>query len=136
MSLLYASDPSADSTRATTPESPSTIITSPYTEPEHQLDLSTLNPENALFARALQHLRCIRDDYATASYLESFNWVEVLKKLKELAEGEVGGSGFRETSFFIVAFRSTVPPTTEYEDLGALDKVAHEEAVACGGFLK
>lgn len=44
--------------------------------------------------------------------------------------------GFKETTFFIVAFRSRVPPTTVYEDLGVLDEVAHAEAVACGGFLK
>ena len=52
-------------------------------------------------------------------------------------EGEIKGTGgFKETSFFIVAFRSRVPPTTVYEDLGVLDEVAHAEAVACGGFLK
>lgn len=133
MSILSSSEPSPDSTRATTPESPGHIVTSPYTEPEHRLDLSTLNPENALFAQALQSFRRTRDDYATAPYLESFNWDEVLDRLRTLA-GEAGG--FKETSFFIVAFRSRVPPTTIYEDLGALDKVAHGEAVECGGFLK
>ncbi|SPO04094.1 uncharacterized protein DNG_06777 [Cephalotrichum gorgonifer] len=133
MGLFYSNEPSTDSTRATTPESPDLIITSPYTEPEHQLDLTTLDTENALLARALQHMQCVREDYATAPYVRSFNWDEVMGKLQELA-GEAGG--FRETTFFVVAFRSTVPPTTEYADLGVLDKVAHEEAVACGGFLK
>ena len=119
-----------------TPElsSPGFIITSPYTEPSHQLDLSTLDAENALFARALRRLRRVRDDYATADYLDSFNWDEVLDgELRSLAEA---AGGFRETSFFIVAFRSRVPASTTYADLGVLDKLAHEEAVACGGFLK
>lgn len=133
MSLLSTPESSRDSTRATTPESPGLIITSPYTEPEHQLDLSTLNTENALFAQALQSLRRTRDDYATAAYLDSFNWEEVLDRLKTFADS---AGGFKETSFFIVAFRSRVPPSTVYEDLGVLDKVAHEEAVKGGGFLK
>lgn len=152
------SSESPDSTRATTPATtpetpeipkaltlPNHIVTSPYTSPEHQLDLSTLDTENALFARALQDLRAVRGDYATAGYVESFNWGEVMGKLRELVEEEGGlngqressdEGGFRETSFFIVAFRSRVPPTTVYKDLGVLDEVAHAEAVACGGFLK
>lgn len=133
MALLSSSESSPDSTRATTPESPGLIVTSPYTELEHQLDLSTLDREDALFAQALQNLRPVCDDYATAPYLESFNWDEVLDKLRSLADG---AGTFKETTFFIVAFRSRVPPTTIYEDLGILDKVAHKEAVKCGGFLK
>jgi len=132
MRLLDTPQSSQDSTRQTTPENPTQfLVTSPYTTPEHLLNLSTLDNENALFAKALTHLRCIRDDYATAPYLDSFNWVEVLDKLRESA-----GDGFAETSFFIVAFRSQIPPTTVYEDLGILDEAAHAEAVACGGFLK
>lgn len=152
------SSESPDLTRSTTPattpelpELPNHVVTSPYTSPEHQLDLSTLDTENALFARALQDLRVVRDDYATAGYVESFNWGEVMGRLRSLVEeaedlksgrrstgegGIKGTGGFKETSFFIVAFRSRVPPTTVYEDLGVLDEVAHAEAVACGGFLK
>lgn len=133
MDPLYSSESFPDSTRATTPESPGMIITSPYTTPEHLLDLSTLNAENALLAQVLQGLKCTREDYATAGYQESFNWEEVLDRLKSLADG---AGGFKETSFFIVAFRSRVPPSTVYEDLGVLDEVAHREAVECGGFLK
>lgn len=147
-------DSTRETTPATTPETPEIskaltlpnhIITSPYTSPEHQLDLSTLDAEHALFARALQGLRVVRDDYATAGYIESFNWGEIMGRLRELVEEEGGPNGgrespgtggFKETSFFIVAFRSRVPPTTVYEDLGVLDEVAHAEAVACGGFLK
>ncbi|KAH7039597.1 uncharacterized protein B0I36DRAFT_203953, partial [Microdochium trichocladiopsis] len=107
---------------------------SPYTERDHLLNLKTLDPENALLARALVQMDNVRADYATASYLESFNWVEVMEGLRRLAREE--GHHFRETSFYIVVFRSQIPPTTAYEDLGALDKVAHAEATAAGGFLK
>jgi hypothetical protein len=108
------------------------LISSPYTEPEHQLDLGTLDNENSLLAEALVHLRCLRDDYATAPYRQSFNWDEIMNILKILATSR----GFKETSFFIVAFRSRVKPTAERERLGTLDKAAHAEANASGGFLK
>ncbi|KAJ6444849.1 eukaryotic translation initiation factor 3 subunit-like protein [Purpureocillium lavendulum] len=110
------------------------IVQSPYSDPDHLLDLDTLNNENALLAQALERLRATRDDYATASYTESFNWSEVLGELRRLARAS--GRGFKETSFYIVAFRSQIKPSTEYSHLGELDKAAHAEAVASGGFLK
>ncbi|KAJ4264964.1 hypothetical protein NW762_005207 [Fusarium torreyae] len=110
------------------------LVQSPYTEQEHLLDLETLDNENALLARALSQFRVLRDDYATASYTESFNWSEVIEEVKRLAVES--GKGFKETSFYIVAFRSRIKKTTEYADLGRLDKGAHAEAVASGGFLK
>lgn len=110
------------------------LVHSPYTEREHQLDLNTLDDENALLARALARMRCLRPDYATSPYTETFNWDEVHQELKDLVRQT--GKTFRETSFYIVAFRSQVPPTTIYEDLGTLDKAAHKEANDFGGFLK
>ncbi|KAF4965217.1 hypothetical protein FSARC_6936 [Fusarium sarcochroum] len=110
------------------------LVQSPYTEQEHLLDLETLDNENALLARALSRFRVLRDDYATASYTESFNWSEVIEEVKRLAVES--GKGFKETSFYIVAFRSRIKKTTEYADLGRLDKGAHAEAVESGGFLK
>ncbi|KAF4503836.1 hypothetical protein G6O67_008776 [Ophiocordyceps sinensis] len=110
------------------------IIQSPYTEVDHQLDLRTLDHENTILAQALAHLRAVRDDYATAPYTESFNWSEVMGQVRRLAEAS--GKGFKETSFYIVAFRSQIKPSTEYSQLGGLDKAAHAEAVASGGFLK
>ncbi|KAF5022732.1 hypothetical protein F66182_5213 [Fusarium sp. NRRL 66182] len=110
------------------------LVQSPYTEPDHLLDLDTLDNENALLARALSRFRVLRDDYATAPYTESFNWPEVIEEVKRLAVES--GKGFKETSFYIVAFRSRTKKTTEYADLGRLDKGAHAEAVASGGFLK
>jgi len=111
------------------------LITSPYPEPAHQLDLDSVNEENRLLALALVKMRSLRDDYATAPYLDTFNWEEIVETLRALAR-ERGGHRWRETSFYIVAFRSQIPPTTVYSDLGVLDKAAHAEAVASGGFLK
>ncbi|GAO18504.1 uncharacterized protein UV8b_06614 [Ustilaginoidea virens] len=110
------------------------IIQSPYVDREHLLDLETLDNENALLSQALSRLRAVRQDYALAPYVESFNWQEVLDELKRLAQRS--GQDFKETSFYIVAFRSRIKPSTDYSHLGELDKAAHAEAVASGGFLK
>ncbi|KJZ73042.1 hypothetical protein HIM_07614 [Hirsutella minnesotensis 3608] len=110
------------------------LIQSPYTEPEHQLDLATLNHENVILAQALVSLRAVRHDYAIAPYTESFNWSEVMTELRRLVKAS--GRGFKDSDFYIVAFRSQIKPSTEYSQLGELDKAAHAEAVASGGFLK
>ena len=110
------------------------LVVSPYTEPDHLLDLDTLDAENKLLATALLGLKCLRADYATADYLDTFNWPEVIDLVRALAEK--ADHQWKETSFYIVAFRSQIPPTTKYEDLGVLDKAAHAEATASGGFLK
>ncbi|KAK0641988.1 hypothetical protein B0T16DRAFT_394178 [Cercophora newfieldiana] len=110
------------------------LVVSPYTEQEHLLDLETLDTENQLLALALVSLKCIREDYATGPYLGIFNWGEVIEHLRALAQQR--NHDWRETSFYVVAFRSQIPPTTVYADLGVLDKAAHIEATASGGFLK
>jgi hypothetical protein len=113
---------------------PRHLIQSPYTELKHQLDLATLDYENALLAKALSSLDATREDYATAQYAESFNWDRVLSNLKALVR--VYGEPFHESSFYIVAFRSQIKPSTDYSHLGEMDKAAHLEAVESGGFLK
>ena len=110
------------------------LVVSPYDEEAHLLDLRTLDIPNQLLAKALTRLKCLRPDYATAPYVDIFNWDEVVEIVRESAL-EIGFK-WNETSFYIVAFRSQIPPTTVYEDLGALDKAAHAEATASGGFLK
>ncbi|KAM7189512.1 hypothetical protein V8F33_009990 [Rhypophila sp. PSN 637] len=110
------------------------LIVSPYIEQEHLLDLESLDVENQLLAIALTKLKCLRSDYATAPYLETFNWAEIVGTVKVLARERA--HEWKETSFFVVAFRSQIPPTTVYAELGALDKAAHAEATASGGFLK
>lgn len=110
------------------------LVASPYTDPEHLLDLETLDVENQILAEALVGMKPLRADYATASYLDTFNWEEIICRVRELVAAR--GHDFKETSWYIVAFRSRIKPTTEYPDLGALDKAAHAEAMASGGFLK
>ena len=110
------------------------IVKSPYTDQDHLLDLSRLDHENALLAEALTVMEATREDYATAPYKDSFNWTEVIAELKRLSKAS--GKGFKETSFYVVAFRSQIKPSTDTSHLGALDKAAHAEAVASGGFLK
>ncbi|KAJ2984879.1 hypothetical protein NUW58_g1511 [Xylaria curta] len=110
------------------------LVISPYTEREHLLDLRSLDTENAILAQALVHLKCLRPDYATAPYIDTFNWEEVMEQVKMLAQQKE--HSWKGSSFFVVAFRSQIPPTTVYEDLGTLDKAAHAEATASGGFLK
>lgn len=49
------------------------LVVSPYDEKPHLLDLETLDIPNQLLARALVGLKCLREDYATAPYIETFN---------------------------------------------------------------
>jgi len=110
------------------------LIVSPYDEEPHLLDLRTLDSANQLLAKALLRFKCLRDDYATAPYVDTFNWPEIIDSVQKLA----AASEYKwiETSFYIVVFRSRIPPTTIYSDLGVLDKAAHAEATESGGFLK
>ncbi|KAL2018300.1 hypothetical protein VTK56DRAFT_963 [Thermocarpiscus australiensis] len=110
------------------------LVVSPYVEREHLLDLESLNTESQLLALSLTRLKCLREDYATAPYIETFNWAEIIATVRSLAL-EVDHT-WKETSFYVVVFRSQIPPTTVYAELGALDKAAHAEATASGGFLK
>ncbi|CZS90839.1 uncharacterized protein RCO7_06698 [Rhynchosporium graminicola] len=104
------------------------LVVSPYLEEDHLLDLSTLDTANQLLAKALVDLRFIRDDHRTAPYVDSFNWPEIIDSVHDLAQM----SGFNWTKTDL----SRIPPTTVYSDLGVLDKAAHAEATASGGFLK
>ncbi|KAK3306425.1 uncharacterized protein B0T15DRAFT_139813 [Chaetomium strumarium] len=110
------------------------LVVSPYQEQDHLLDLQSLDVENQLLAVSLTTMKCLRDDYATAPYTQTFNWDEIMATLRTLARET--NHAWKKTSFFVVAFRSRIPPTTVYEELGALDKAAHAEATASGGFLK
>ncbi|KAL2259881.1 hypothetical protein VTK26DRAFT_6293 [Humicola hyalothermophila] len=111
------------------------LVVSPYEEQEHLLDLDSLGRvEQQLLALALTKMKCLRDDYATAPYVETFNWDQIIETLRALAQE--ANHTWKQASFYIVAFRSQIPPTTVYEELGTLDKAAHAEATASGGFLK
>lgn len=115
-------------------EAPRHIVMSPYTEQEHLLDLETVDVEEGILAEALVGMTCLREDYATAPYSETFNWAEIMDKVKELTTAR--RHDWRERSFYIVAFRSRYVPGIDYSHLGDLDKAAHAEATASGGFLK
>ncbi|RDW66282.1 hypothetical protein BP6252_09917 [Coleophoma cylindrospora] len=110
------------------------LLVSPYDEQDHLLDLQTVDTANQLLATALVHLQCQREDYATAPYIDIFNWQEVFHAVQQLVTAN--NYNWKEQSFYIVVFRSQIPPTTIYEDLGLLDKAAHAEATRSGGFLK
>jgi hypothetical protein len=110
------------------------LVISPYIDEPHLLDLSTLEPQSRLLAIALTNLQSLRDDYATAPYPEIFNWSAVLDILRQLILAT--RHRWIEQKFYIVVFRSRIPPTTDYSQLGRLDKEAHAEAMKSGGFLK
>ena len=110
------------------------LVVSPYTSNPHLLDLRTLDISQQLLARALTHLQAVREDYATASYVDSFNWTAVLARLKTLVQQN--NHHWRRQDFYIVVFRSQVPPTTSRLELGELDQRSHAEATKSGGLLK
>lgn len=83
-------------------------VQSPYTEKEHQLNLDTLNFECAVLTQTLALIEASRDDYVADSYAESFNWANVTVELKRAVRES--DENFRETSFYIVAFRSQKSP--------------------------
>jgi hypothetical protein len=70
-------DPKRVTTRPSVIQGPSTekhlLVVSPYEEESHLLDLRTVDTANQLLAKALVGLKCLRDDYATAPYIEIFN---------------------------------------------------------------
>ncbi|CAK7215923.1 hypothetical protein SBRCBS47491_002653 [Sporothrix bragantina] len=111
------------------------IIASPY--PDHLLDLETLEPQTQQLARALTVFDKVRDDYATAPYIESFNFSAVIDELRRLrSQSETPLAPWDRRDYFVVAFRSQIPPTTDYGDLSSLDKAAHREATDSGGLLR
>jgi hypothetical protein len=57
------------------------LISSPYTTPEHHLELSSVPETSQQLALALQILRPIVKDYPTQSYSTSFNWQEIINLL-------------------------------------------------------
>jgi hypothetical protein len=110
------------------------LISSPYNDPDHLLDLRTLDAQCRLLAQALTFLRPITPDYAAADYLTSFNWAEVLSVLRILAADE--GHEWISQSFYAVIFRSQLNKGIDQQRLHDLDKTSHREAVVSGGLLK
>ncbi|KAJ6131220.1 hypothetical protein N7523_001680 [Penicillium sp. IBT 18751x] len=110
------------------------LISSPYNDPAHLLDLNRLDTQNRLLSLALASFRPIRDDYATAAYLDSFNWQEVFDRVKAYADAEC--HEWTTQSFYVVEFRSVLNPGIDQDRLHALDAYSHQEATTSGGLLK
>lgn len=117
-----------------TEDSQELLVISPYLEEPHLLDLCTLELQDQMLAVALTGLKSLREDYATAPYVEAFNWADIIATLRQLCA--IKGKTWSEQRFYIVVFRSRIPQTTDYSHLGVLDKAAHAEAMKSGGFLK
>ena len=110
------------------------LISSPYNDPNHLLDLRTLDTQSRLLSQALTFLKPIKDDYATGDYMSSFNWDEVLLTLRSLADAEK--HTWVAQSFYTVIFRSKLNVGVDEQRLHDLDKNSHREAVESGGLLK
>lgn len=110
------------------------LIVSPYNDEPHLLDLKRLDTPNQLLAKALTIFKPVRDDYATASYTESFNWQAVVDLLRDLALAE--GYRWKRQKFYVVTFRSRLFPNIDQQRLHDLDVHSHREATASGGLLK
>lgn len=110
------------------------LIVSPYISRPHLLDLKTLNRSQIFLAKALTALSPATHAYATVPYIEAFNWEAVFSSLAAAVKEDA----FQWTGqfFYIVVFRSQVPPSTDRSHLAELDKAAHMEAMTSGGLLK
>ncbi|KAI9748423.1 MAG: hypothetical protein M4579_007231 [Chaenotheca gracillima] len=110
------------------------LISSPYRTKSHLLDLSTISKRDSLLARAFTSMKATRPDYATASYVDSFNWTSVVEKLRTLAVAE--NYPWTTSSFYLIAFRSQSLSGANRIRLSLLDEKSHEEANESGGLLK
>jgi hypothetical protein len=78
--------------------------------------------EEPLDEGILHGLHPIREDYAIAPILESFNWIESLR-------------GIDDIDWYLVVFRSVRAGAADDDRLIELDDRAHEEALAHTGLL-
>ena len=110
------------------------LVVSPYSSQNHLLKLQSIGKPQQLLAKALSVMEPLREDYATAPYVDAFNWNVVANALKSLVDLET--YAWKQQSFYIVVFRSQLSPTTDGSHLGALDMRSHAEAMESGGLLK
>jgi hypothetical protein len=112
----------------------SLLISSPYNNPDHYLDLTTLDIPNLLLSKALTALKPLRPDYATAPYTEALNLSTVVDLVRKFAADEK--FEWKEQTFYVVSFRSRLKETIDNELLYKLDYESHREACESGGLLK
>jgi hypothetical protein len=117
---------------STSPAYSNLLISSPYNNPGHYLNLTTLTTPSLLLAKALTALAPISSDYATAPYTQALNFDRVLALLQDLSTGYE----YPETHFYVVVFRSKLKEGIDQEWLYKLDYESHAEACESGGLLK
>ena len=110
------------------------LVVSPYRSREHLLDLRNLQINQQMLAKALTALQPVRFNYATCPYAFAFNWSTVIDELHSLIQKV--NYVWTTQHFYIVVFRSRIPPTTNRVHLAELDRVSHTEASKSGGLLK
>ncbi|KAF2112899.1 hypothetical protein BDV96DRAFT_497224 [Lophiotrema nucula] len=115
-------------------EMSSLLISSPYNNPGHYLDLRDLDTSSHIFAKALTALKPVRQDYATAPYTEALNFPTVLELARKLSAEEK--FQWREQTFYVVIFRSKLKDSIDSDLLYTLDYESHREACESGGLLK
>lgn len=115
-----------------------TIVSSPYLEQDHLLQLSTIQPEFQATAYALQEFRATSPNYAVGNYLTSFNVDEIVKQIRtQVLERKTA----LPHQIYVVAFRSVLKPIIRADPekvnlLYEADKRSHAEANLLGGLLK
>ncbi|KAF8906561.1 hypothetical protein CPB84DRAFT_1813808 [Gymnopilus junonius] len=85
--------------------------------------LPDIDPASLSLHKALHHFRPLTPKYASVSYLEAFNWSELV-----LPEEE-------EREWYCVVFRSKKKSDRDDISLYDADRLAHEEAVTNGGLI-
>ncbi|KAI1545449.1 hypothetical protein PtrSN001A_002345 [Pyrenophora tritici-repentis] len=105
------------------------LISSPYNLPGHYLDITSpaLPTSSRLFALALTALKPIVETYATTSYTSALNLDDVLSLLRDLVREEEEFK-WKETSFYVVTFRSKLKESVDNDSLYKLDAESHREA--------
>ncbi|KAF3986195.1 hypothetical protein FT663_04630 [Candidozyma haemuli var. vulneris] len=114
---------------------PSKIVASPYTAPEHLLDLSSLTPVLQDVACALGDFAPTSARYAYDSYIDSFNVAAIVSQVQKTARID------EPIYIYVIVFRSILkkeiaanPENTAL--LYEADRLSHAEATASGGLLK
>ncbi|KAF4555578.1 Hypothetical protein D9617_2g055400 [Elsinoe fawcettii] len=110
------------------------LITSPYPDFANQTRLTDLSLSCRLLSFALTNVASTKSDYATAPYMDSFNWDVCFAELRRLCAQT--GLRWRRQEFYVVIFRSKLKPDANRTRLGELDQHSHAEACQSGGLLK
>lgn len=115
------------------------IVSSPYFDSNHLLNLKDLTEPFRILALALQNFEPIDSRYASQRYDIAFDLERVRKWINEYIK--VTGVKFPQTSAYIIAFRSILKDEVTIDPekrafLSAMDKESHMAANLSGGLLK